>query len=120
MDANTPTQQNNTTTQINLNEYLQKESTPFLKPSDIPGRSGKLKIIGVREAVLKFSGKSILLDVIVKKQNRTFIINKTNLKRLVSLFGSDVSNWLNQDITVVKVLVTNPKTKQEQESLRIK
>lgn len=105
---------------IDLNEFLASESTPFLKASDIKGNTLKIKIIGVREADLKYSGRSLLLDVEVKKEKKAFILNRTNIKRLIALFGLDTKTWIGKDIILRKVLVTRPGSGEEIESLRIK
>lgn len=105
---------------IDLNQYLGGERQQFFKASELKTTSAKIKIKNVREAELPFSGKSVIIDFDYKKQERSLPLNKTNLRKLITLLGSDTEKWIGKEITLIKVLVTNPKTKQVVESIRIK
>ena len=105
---------------LNLDKFLQGGQGAFLKAADIAGEKVKAVVIGVREVDLPNSGPTIVLDVEVKKKPFGFPLNLTNLKRMIELHTSATSKWVGQAVTFRKVVVTNPKTRKEVESLRIK
>jgi hypothetical protein len=117
-DQRLETQQQITQTDARL--FLQGNSTPFLKAAEIKGRQAKVTIENVREADLQFSGRTLILDIQYKKETRSIPLNKVNTKKMIELFGYDYTKWIGKEITLYKVVVTNPKTRQEVESIRIK
>ena len=52
-------------------------------------------------------------------EEKKFYLNVTNTNRMVELFGEDTDKWKGKAISVYKVLVTNPNTNEEVDSLRI-
>ncbi|MEM2614610.1 MAG: hypothetical protein QXO15_10400 [Nitrososphaerota archaeon] len=107
-------------TQINLDTYLRTSRNPFLKGSELKTKTTKVEILNVREANLPHSGMTLIIDVKYKGQERSIALNVTNLRRLVELYGKDCTKWIGKVITLSKVNVINPKTRQEVESIRIK
>jgi len=107
-------------TAINLDNYLQGNRAPFFKACEIKAKSVKVQISKVRETELQFSGKTLVLDFMHKNVERTLPLNVTNLKFLKQKLGADTEKWEGQSIQLVKVLVNNPKTKTEVESIRIR
>jgi len=120
MVADQRLEQQNTTQQADARVFLEGSSTPFLKAAEIKGRQTKVKVENVREADLQFSGRTLILDVQYKKEIRSIPLNKVNTKKMIELFGYDYTKWVGKEITLYKVVVTNPKTRQEVESIRIK
>ena len=105
---------------LNLDEFLNVGGAAFLKAKDVKGKSVKAVVIDVRSADLKMSGKTVILDIEVKKVKWSFPLNVTNLKKMIELHKADNTKWAGKEITLFKVLVNNPKEKKEVESLRIK
>ena len=105
---------------LNLAEFLNVGGAAFLKAKDVKGKSVKAVVIDVRSADLKMSGKTVILDIEVKKVKWSFPLNVTNLKKMIELHEADNTKWAGKVITLFKVLVNNPKEKKEVESLRIK
>lgn len=105
---------------IDIEKHLQGEGPAFFKASEMAGNKTKVKIVRVREINLPNSGDTVVIDFDYKKEERSLPLNKTNMKKLVELFGLDVNKWIGQSVNFVKVLVTNPKTKKEVESIRIR
>lgn len=106
--------------EIKLDQFLKEGVMPFFKASEMKTNSIKVKITNLREENLQYSGRTLIVDFEYKKTTRSLPLNRTNLKKLIEKFGTDPKNIIGQEITLTKVLVTNPKTKQEVESIRIK
>lgn len=101
---------------IDLDKYL----GGFFKAEDMAKEKEKIVIGKIREADLPNSGPSLILDFNYKEKEKSLPLNKTNLKVLRSKFGINVEKWEGKEIILIKVLTTNPKTRKEVESLRIK
>ena len=101
-------------------ESMQGGGGSFIKAKDVKGKKTLAVIVKVREANLPNSGPTLVLDIEVKKQPYSLPLNATNLKKMIELHGGSSNKWIGKVITLYKVLVTNPKTRQEVESLRIK
>jgi len=107
-------------TEPNLNDYLGSGNNPFFKANQMEKESIKVVVEAVREADLPNSGKTLILDFTYKREKKSLALNKTNIKALIEKYGLTVSEWIGKTITLYKVRVTNPKTKQEVDSIRIK
>jgi len=95
------------------------EQIPFFKGKDIEGNELSIIISGVRELELP-SGITPVIDFKYKKEEKSLPLNSTNFGRLIEKHGDESDNWIGKKITLMKVLVTNPQTKKEVESIRIK
>lgn len=105
---------------VDLNKFFPGEGGNFIKAKDIRGKSVKAVPVAVREAELPQTGLSLILDIEVKKKAWSFPMNKTNCKYMMEKYGDDEKKWIGKVISLVKVLVNNPKTGKEVESLRIR
>lgn len=72
-----------------------------------------------REAVLQFSGNSVIMDFDLKGKLESIPLNKTNIKKLNEMTGYAPESLIGKMLVLRKVNVTNPKTKQEVQSWRI-
>jgi len=94
------------------------ELPPFIRPNDIQGNEAKLKIVSPHRTL---PNGNAVIDVEYKKKKYTFgYLNKTNLTRLIKMFGDDTDKWVGKTFTVIKALAINPSTKGEVETLRVK
>ena len=104
---------------IDWKKHEQGSTNPFFKPEQVKGEKIWVKILGYRETELQFSGLSVIMDFEYKKEKQSIPLNKTNVKRLNELSNLNPESLIGQMLELKKVLVTNPKTKQEVESWRI-
>lgn len=107
-------------TKIDLDKYTKGEGLPFFKAKDMKTQRAKIKTILFREVDLPNTGDTLIMDFDYKKTRRSLPLNKTNVKKLIELFGRDVTKWTDKQVTLVKVLVNNPKIGKEVESIRIR
>jgi hypothetical protein len=99
-------------------ETAGKQFPPFLKASDLEDNEVEAEITSdVRETK---TGKLVFNIKIGDKEYTFGYLNATNRNRLIDLLGEETSNWVGKKITLIKVMATNPKTKQEVETIRVK
>ena len=96
------------------------ESIAFFKAEDMKTQEIIITIKDVRMAELPQTGKTIIVDFIYNKEDRSIPLNKTNFKMLKEKFGLETEEWNNKRITLYKVKVNNPTTNEEVDSIRIK
>ena len=105
---------------IDANKYTKGKGPAFFKGKEIPGQRLKVLIKNVREQNLQNTGETLVIDFEFKKEIRSIPLNKTNVEALIKELGADASRWPGHEIWLVKVLVTNPKTKEEVDGIRMK
>jgi len=104
---------------IDWEKAEQGSSNPFFKPKQVEAGKIWVGILGFREENLQFSGLSVIMDFEYKKEKQAIPLNKTNIKLLNKLSNYNPESLIGQILELKKVLVTNPKTKEEVESWRI-
>ena len=104
---------------IDPNKYTGGGGDKFFKGSEITGNSMIIVPVGLREVVLPNSGDTLIMDFDFKKGVRSFPLNVTNVKKLVDITKGRLESIIGSRIKLKKVLVTNPKTKKEVESIRL-
>jgi hypothetical protein len=102
----------------------------FLKAANIKGSEASLKIKAVRPDQDLPAGKTTILDFDIDGKTYGFPLNRTNNRTMSELFGRnktdiELESWDGDDavgkmITFYKVVVNNPQTGREGESLRIR
>jgi hypothetical protein len=93
--------------------------SPLLKAPDLgDDQTATATIEKVYEEKLPQTGDTIMIKF--KTYDKSLALNKTNTKTLVGLFGDETDDWTGKVVTLYKVLVNNPTTKKETESLRVR
>lgn len=104
---------------ISKDKFRTGEQIPFFKAIDMKGQETKVKILNYREIDLP-TGLTPVVDFQYNKQDRSLPLNQTNLGRLIDLFGDETERWIGEIMTLIKVMVTNPKLNKEVEGIRVK
>jgi len=89
---------------------------PFLKAKDINDKK-PVTIESIRLATLR-SGETYVVKF--KEYEYELPLNKTNLDKLIKIFGDETDEWIGKTVKLYKVIVNNPKTMEEVESIRIR
>jgi len=104
---------------ISKDKFRTGEQIPFFKAKDMKANTTTLKILNYREIDLP-TGLTPVVDFQYNKQDRSLPLNQTNLGRLIDLFGEETDRWIGESMTLIKVMVTNPKLNKEVEGIRVK
>ena len=104
---------------VSKDKFRTGEQIPFFKAIDMKGQETKVKILNYREIDLP-TGLTPVVDFQYNKQDRSLPLNQTNLGRLIDLFGTETDKWIGESMTLMKVMVTNPKLNKEVEGIRVK
>ena len=102
------------------------ELKQVLKPDDMKEdlKTGSVvvTITGAEEINLPQTGNTYCLFFKSEKQSyeKPLPLNKTNLRRMIDLFGDNTDDWLTQQVVVMKALANNPKQQKEVPTLRLK
>jgi hypothetical protein len=93
---------------------------PLLKGSDLKKSEATVTVFvhAVREAPDEWRS-SLVMDIEETHGCTAVALNKTNVKRLVSLIGDDYEEWAGYEVTFAKVRVTNPTTRQPAVGLEV-
>jgi hypothetical protein len=71
----------------------------FFKASDLEGKSLPVTIVGVEEELVGLPGQQEKKPVLyVEQKSQGLILNKTNARVLIDLFGDDTENWTGENI----------------------
>lgn len=104
-------------TEISWDDILPAQ--PFLRASNVEEPTDTFKIIAVDKVKSELSGEEVLrLYLEIHDEKYIFDCNKTNAAFLKQKFASP-SEAVGKNIRFKVVLVRNPKTKEEVDSLRI-
>lgn len=95
-------------------------SGAFIKPVNVENDKEQFKINKI-EATIRDNEEKVVQLTLEKSNKKTFLfdLNKTNANFLVMQGVDSPNDLINHSICFKKVLVRNPKTNQEVESLRI-
>lgn len=94
----------------------------LLKGSDLPEgtQSVTVTIAGIRPSPPAFKAPAIM-DFKKPVEGKTgMALNKTNLRKLIELFGPDEKALVGKKVTLVVVMGDNPETHESVPTLRIK
>jgi len=91
---------------------------PLLKGSDLKKTERTITVFVhlVRESPEEWSSP-LVMDIDETHGCTAMALNKSNIKRLVSLIGDDYEEWAGYDMTFEKVRVNNPQTRQMADGL---
>ena len=82
---------------MNVNDYYTTESK-WLKGDDLPeGREVKVMIDGIEEVEFG-QNEPKKLAIKFKDKKKGVVLNKTNAVRIMSVYGSDSSQWVGKEI----------------------
>ena len=104
---------------IDWKKHEQGVTKPFFKGVDVKTVKVIITTKAFREVVLQFSGNSVVMDFDYKGNEESLPMNVTNIRKLNELSKYNPEWLIGQQLVLKKVLVTNPKTKQEVPSWRI-
>lgn len=93
------------------------DSKPFLKGTDIK-KDTQVTVEAFDKVKTRISEKPRPC-LRLKGFEAPLGLNVTNFNRMIEKFGDDTDNWIGKRITLKRVLVNNPQTKQEQAAIRI-
>jgi len=100
-------------------KFAQGGESPFFKAKDFAGNSTKVIAKNFREANLQFSGLSLIMDFDYKKTERSFPLNKTNVKATIKAYGVDYRQWIGKTFILVRYKVKNPKSGELVDSIAL-
>ena len=89
----------------------------MLKPTDIPSRRTVMTID--HEEVVKMPQTGDTHCLFFTGYEKPLPLNKTNLAKMVELFGDDSDNWKEKKIALTKEKANNPNTNVAVDTFRV-